>query len=379
MAREPKFGATIGWSPKPIVGVTLYREGDGKKELTIDEMLDELDKDEVRGARKEILLKKLRERGVLAEKTGEASSQPNPKRYLVDPVSGAISIDELEGEYSFKDAMLVSSSIKGKGGNYDEAIRLITLVKELQKEGQDSSKVAEKPKGYYVDPEQGIIVHDPENGELTLSEARTISQSVQKVLAGVAAPPGFYIDGEGTKHEIQPGQPIVIKKVEREPAKVLFFNPETQTLEEHDPGKPLVIKVQSSANTSPMLPFPAITRDGQPLMDNEGKPIYVDMEPQLKWLDFQGKQKRDEERHDMLMGLGKTVRENFSDIVASIGMAAKEGKGSLGAKTAAGPQMYRCSQCGIDFAIPEKEFTEVFCPNPQCGRVYTKVEIEGVA
>jgi len=377
MGREPKFLGTITYSRRPIAGVTLY--SDRKPEPTIEEMLDELDKSDIQEARKEVLLRKLRERGGLALKQGEAYAQPNPKRYLVDPETGRVSVDEEEGEYTYKDVLLVSASIKGKSGQYDDAISLINAAKTL---AQDSrAKVTEKPKEYYVEPDTGIIVHDPDNGEYTLSEARAVSQSLQKVTkpGGDQPPPGFLIDEGGNLKQLQPGEPVVIKRVIQQPGKTYIVDAKGE-LQEQEPGKPLVIKVEApggGAGMPSMVPFPVFGSDGQPVYDKDGKPVFANIDPMMKWMGFQSEQRRADERHGAVMGLVQTARENLSDGIAAIKAAAEEAKKGTGSKTVASeqPTVYECSNCHTQFQIPDVPFETVKCPNPKCGRIYTKEEV----
>lgn len=378
MPKEPRFLGTITYSRQPIAGVTLY--SDRKTEPTIEEMLDELERSDIREARKEVLLKKLRERGGIAPRQGETPAQPNPKRYLVDPETGRVSVDEEEGEYTYKDALLVSASIKGKSGQYDDAITLINAAKTLAQDNQP--KVTEKPKEYYVEPDTGIIVHDPENGEYTLSEARAVSQSLQKVTTGgdkpPPAPPGFFVDEEGNLQQLKPGEPVIIKRVVQQAGRTYFVDAKGD-LQEQEAGKPLVIRVEvPGGGTGPMVPFPVFGSDGKPAYDKEGKPIFANLEPMMKWMGFQSDQKREDERHQMLMGLGKTVRENVGDGIAAIKAAVEETKGT-GAKTPASqPQAYECATCHTQFSIPDGiPFETVKCPNPVCGRVYTREEVMG--
>ncbi|GAI83586.1 unnamed protein product, partial [marine sediment metagenome] len=282
--REPKFKGTITYTKRPVAGITLYQDTGKKDGATIEEMLDELEKSDILSARKDLLLSKLRERGVIATKT-DKKAELNPKRYLVDPDTGKITVDEEDGEYTYKDAALISVSIKGKGGHYDEAISLLNAVKTFAKD--ESKVVTEKPKEYYVDPDSGVIVHDPENGEHTLSEARAISQSMQKAGPKDEAPPlGFLIDNDGNLTPLKAGEPVVIKKTLQQPARTFFLN-ENNELVEQEAGKPIVVKIQQpGSGASSMMPFPAMSRDGSPVVDKEGKPIYVDIEPQLRWLTF---------------------------------------------------------------------------------------------
>jgi len=198
-------------------------------------------------------------------------------------------------------------------------------------------------------------------------------------------PPSGYLVDEGEVKELKPGQPIIVKKVVQQPGKTYFVNPETSEVEEHEPGKPIIIKVQSSpgsgSNTPPMMPFPVFGSDGQPAYDKDGKPIYANLEPMMKYMGFQSEQRRAEERHGALMGLAQTVRENFGDGIAALKAAATEIKGSAGAKTSAPPQQgFQCADCGTQFSPPAGwQGENVKCPNPACGREYSKSELEGSA
>ena len=216
-----------------------------RRKPTLDDMFDETDKAEIRSAIVEYRLAKLRERMGTATKQVRTPTQPKTKRYLVNPETGNIDVDEEEGEYTYKDALLVSGSIQGKSSHYYKAINLINAVSTLSKPSE--TKIAEKPKEYYVAPVTGEIVHDPKNGEYTLSEARIVSQSLQNAIRGHKLRyPSFYVDEEGNIKELKPGQPIVVTEVVKEPAKAYFINSDGK-LEEQDPGKPIVIKVQSSS------------------------------------------------------------------------------------------------------------------------------------
>jgi len=372
--REPRFRGTITYTKRPVAGITLYQDTGRKDGASIEEMLDELEKSDILSARKELLLSKLRERGVIATKT-DKKAELNPKRYLVDPDTGKITVDEEDGEYTYKDAALISVSIKGKGGHYDEAIDLLNAVKTFAKEGR--AEVTEKPKEYYVEPDSGVIVHDPENGEHTLSEARAISQSMQKGTGPKDEPPlGFIIDNDGNLTPLKPGEPVVIKKTLQQPARTFFLN-ENNELVEQEAGKPIVIKIQQPGSGGPqMMPFPAMSRDGSPVVDKEGKPIYVDIEPQLRWLTFQNDQRRADGRHDALIGLVKTVRENLGDGVAALKAAAADIKGGPGTQTSEEPQTYECGQCHTQFRVPQGDFEKVTCPNPSCKFEYTKETLE---
>jgi hypothetical protein len=100
------------------------------------------------------------------------------------------------------------------------------------------------------------------------------------------------------------------------------------------------------------------------------------IDERLKWRKFLAEEKRADERHQMLMSLGQTARENAGDGVQAIMAAVEEARKSTGAKALA-PQAtaYECFDCHTKFSIPDVPFETVKCPNPQCGRVYTKEEV----
>jgi len=111
----------------------------------------------------------------------------------------------------------------------------------------------------------------------------------------------------------------------------------------------------------------------------DGKPLVMDLGRVIDWKRFESGERREEERHSAVMGLAQVVRENFSDGVAALKAAAEEGKKSTASKESPPEQeqqTYRCA-CGTEFVLPQQEFKQIKCPNPVCGKLYTKAEIEG--
>jgi len=317
MARKPDYKGNIGYTHQPIAGVTLYQDRKND-DPSFQEMLENLNKSDINEKLKEELLARLEDRIVkLRGKKGEtAHAGRNLKRYLVDPETGKIDIDEDEGDYTYKDALLLSASVKGKGGHFEEAINLIKTVTELG--GGKKPQTDERPKEFYVDPETAVIIHDPENGECTLSEARAISQSMrgsedkQKVIQ--------YLNDEGKLVEAPAGQPIIItKKEQAQPSKTFFLN-EAGELTEQEAGKPIVIKIQQGASGSgmpAMLPFPVMGSDGQPVLDKDGKPVYANLEPMMKYMAFQSEQRRADESHKTKL----EIATGFKDLLGKAGTA----------------------------------------------------------
>ncbi|MBA7608174.1 hypothetical protein ES703_15349 [subsurface metagenome] len=103
----------------------------------------------------------------------------------------------------------------------------------------------------------------------------------------------------------------------------------------------------------------------------------------IDWRKFQSEERRADERHQTLMGLGQTIRENIPDGIQAILQTAAEAKGGAGAKSPSASQaakqrqMYKCGnpECGFVFPMPAGEWLEVACP--QCGKVYTREEVVG--
>ncbi|MBA7601331.1 hypothetical protein ES703_08401 [subsurface metagenome] len=373
MSRDAKFRADFGMSPQPVAGITVLDRG--SVEPTLQELLEGLDKSDIKEKQKEELLAKLDERidKIRGHKEEKAPVERKLKRYLVDPETGKIDIDEEEGEYTYKDALLLSASIKGKGGQFQDAINLIKTVMALGEVNQ--AKTDEKPKEFYVDPQTAVIVHDPENGEYTLSEARAVSQSMQR---GPEDKPKViqFLDSDGQLIEAPPGQPIIItKKEQQQPSKTYFVNAEGKVVEQ-EAGKPIVVEIKAPSNNVPMLPFPVMDSNGQPTYDKEGKPIYANLEPMMKYLGFLGDQRRADERHNALMGLTKTVRENVGDGISALKAAAAEAKGSSSKAPVKEPQLYECAQCHMQFGVPAGEWEKVACPS--CHTEYSREEILGV-
>ncbi|MBA7663611.1 hypothetical protein ES703_71656 [subsurface metagenome] len=235
--------------------------------------------------------------------------------------------------------------------------------------------------GTFKDFADAVSTLNP-NKPITLEDVVTLANMVNESRGGgnVQAPPGSFVDGEGEVHELKPGQPIVIKKVVREPGKTYLLNPDGE-LEEHEPGKPIIIKLQppgSGSNPPGMMPFPVFGSDGQPAYDKDGKPIYANLEPMMKYMGFQSEQRRAEERHNTLMGLAKTVRENFGDGIAALKATAEGIKGGPGAKAPESkqeqPQVFECADCKTQFSPPPGWAGQnIKCPG--CQREYTKEEL----
>ena len=111
----------------------------------------------------------------------------------------------------------------------------------------------------------------------------------------------------------------------------------------------------------------------------DGEPIVMDLSKYIDLEKFRGEERRADGRHDSLMGLAKTVRENIPDGVAALKAAAMEIKGGTGAKPPESkqeqPPVFECADCKMQFSPPAGWAGQpIKCPG--CQREYSKEELE---
>ncbi|MBA7705419.1 hypothetical protein ES703_114248 [subsurface metagenome] len=119
---------------------------------------------------------------------------------------------------------------------------------------------------------------------------------------------------------------------------------------------------------------------GQPvsLKGPDGNPTVMDLGDVINWRQFLSNERREDEKHDALIGLVKTARENVPDGIQAIIKAAGEVTGAPGSKTAppSTSQAFACADCKTEFAAPANWAGQSLkCPG--CGREYTKEELLG--
>jgi hypothetical protein len=83
------------------------------------------------------------------------------------------------------------------------------------------------------------------------------------------------------------------------------------------------------------------------------------------------------ERNKHIGTLAGVVKEHLGDGIAALKVAAEEIRGSSGAKTSSPQQqVFECGQCHTQFGPPAGWAGQPLkCPNPSCGREYTKEEL----
>lgn len=362
MGRDPKFRGTFGLSPQPVAGVTFYQDK-STTDKPLEEVIVDAEKDEVLGARKEVLVSKLKK---------QAATIQNPKRFNVDLETGMISIDEEGGQYTQGEAIMISASIKGKSGQYDAAIALITAAKELVSSNQPA--VAQRPKEFLVDPETGAITNDPENGEYTLSEARTISYSIQK----------------GKQPESPQGQKSFLEKMEEMTQGLIsqrlanMFGGNSQT-QPKDPIAEFIERLDQVDKIKERFAPAAGGTSVQQLAQSgiRGEILKMLMEDERERLKMQYDHEAQGERNKHLGTIATVVKDNVGDGVRALMLAAEEIR-KKGTDAAPKPQpeqtpgatAFQCQNCNNAFGIPAAEgWTVIGCPH--CGTQYTREQVLG--
>ena len=108
--------------------------------------------------------------------------------------------------------------------------------------------------------------------------------------------------------------------------------------------------------------------------------VKVLLEDERERVKIQQHHEAEMQRNKYIGTLAETVKENLGDGIAALTAAAQEVKASGGTKTVPSPeqpQLFRCG-CGTEFGPPAGWAGQPLkCPNPDCGREYTKEELLG--
>jgi len=282
------------------------------------------------------------------------------------------------GDYTLKDAkdLLQIRAIRSRfvgtpGGGGGQAWNIKDLSDLIDKINEKRGDGAAAKVYAFEETEQGTVLK-----EVTPGTPLNLNRS-----GGKKDQPMLIIDADGVVQEMKPGLHVGAKPASGNPPpqKITLVRQTDKGMvkEEYPAGEVIILNNPALAGGGQsMLPFPVFDSEGKPVLDSSGRPVYANLEPTLRWLSFQGEQKRADERQSMLGGLVKTVRENIPDAIAAIKAAADEArKETKGTGALAGqPQGYKCGNCGTIFAIPNVDFEKVICPT--CKREYTKAEVQ---
>jgi len=272
-----------------------------------------------------------------------AQSKPGSREYIIvddEPVR----VGENLGDYSLQDAKDILSiralrdrfagAGQGRGGSQSGAAEkvsdvLTALAPYLKTEGTDMSTIKEILADKLELQKQEIISRIPQPGQPT--EPKSFIEQISGFVAAI-----------GSLKEAGP----VLRSI-------------------------LGIPEPSSGNpANGVLPVQITGPDGQP--------IVMDLGQVINWRKFQGEERRADERQATLSGLAQTARENVPDGIRAILAAVEESKKAAGAaaKTSSAGQAFACADCKTHFSAPPGwEGQPLKCPNPECGREYSKEEL----
>ena len=315
------------------------------------------------------------------EESTEVSRKDKGRDYIIaDDVP--VFVGEGQGDFSLKDAKdilgmrALRARVAGSTGSPPQGVSMQDILAIIDKinEGRGAGS-----------PSKSYVVTQGEEGA-EIQEVEAGKPLILNQVGGTKPGTTYLVDNEGQLKEMQPGEPIVIRQqappVPQAKTYVVRQTPEGIITEEYDPSHPIILNNPSPGDgmLPGGLPFPVFGGDGKPVYDAEGRPVYADIEPTMKWLKFQNEQRREDERHGSLMGIGKTVRENLGDGIMALKRAAEEAAGSSENKPASSPEqpVFECGDCHTRFTPPPGWAGGALkCPNRECEREYTKEELVG--
>lgn len=357
MAKAKYIGGAVRYEPnppdeggqRPLFYVSSPKDDEDRAEAEIQKLV-------ATRARKQRMAELGISEDQISGKTSTERSEPNPKRYLVDQETGRIDVaPDGDGEYTYKDALLVSASIKGKTGQFDDAVSLINAAKALS-EGSGPKTEDEKTKEFWVD-EGGTIYHDPENGELTLSEARAVSQSRQRALVSrsedVITPDKLELMKRDLRDEITGRLGEELREVKR-------------GLTPAESEAPFSISSNGGIEMNPKAKLSLSDYFLYELIKREKNPLYKDAQgntlPLPEYLEvgrFHREEERKDQRNAALVGLFETGKKELPPLIAALKNIApsKEAEGAMekGGWSAKGEpktglKTSHCPQCGEEIS-----------------------------
>lgn len=147
MAKEPKFKGTIAYVRKPIDGVQLY--SGGKKEESIDDMLERLNKQDLDEIKREELINRIKIRAAEANKKRlEAEGKGETKGERRFTIIDNKPVPDPEGEYTFSQALKTCALEAGKrvGVEGDKVSDILSAVQPFVIKQEGAAKEAEEKK-----------------------------------------------------------------------------------------------------------------------------------------------------------------------------------------------------------------------------------------
>ena len=285
----------------------------------------------------------LADRGVTPETTprptnskDDASGAVHLRDYILDNANNAIYVGEGIGNLDYGDAIkistlraaaraqipIVSSDGVGGGSTIDETAKLYDLMQKIA--GGNAPK---KTTLIVPDGKGGVTIQEVEAGSNVMIPKTPVTGEGDGNNGGNGQIRGYYLDPETNEMKlIDPNKPIVIvrKEVvssggEKLPAPSKVFVIEDGQLTEQDPGKPIII----NRNAPAVQPTPGAMFT---IPTSGGGNASLSLEDLNRWMDLtfkvedhKKKVERDEESHEMWMGMGKTLKDFGTKAVRAAG------------------------------------------------------------
>jgi len=147
MAKEPKFKGTIAYVRKPIDGVSLY--SGGKREESIDDMLERLNKQDLDEVKREELINRIRTRAAEANKKRlEAEGKGETKKERRFSVIANEPVLDPEGDYTFSEALRTCAHAAGEkaGVGGDKVSEILGAIAPFVTRQEGVAREAEEKK-----------------------------------------------------------------------------------------------------------------------------------------------------------------------------------------------------------------------------------------
>jgi len=253
--------------------------------------------------------KKAEEKNEAAKKDGTGK-----RDYIINEDNLPVYVGEGLGDLDQKDALdlaRIRGGPRGKDGRptttgsmAEEMAKMFAAFKEIMGEKTQG-------KSYLLrQGDEGVQVE-----EVDPNRPMIITQSQ----GGGKQQPSFFVDGEGNTHEVQPGQPIIIKQpaaaVNPQQGQQYLIDKTSGQVTQIQPGQPIVI--QAAPAQSQMSPIQ--------VMDKDGKPMVLDLATFIKLEEHREKQKMDEESHQMKMEIAKGFKDLLKNAQSAVSHMGEEG------------------------------------------------------
>ncbi len=207
-------------------------------------------------------------------------------------------VGEKNGSMDYKDAVdlaRIRAGSRGKDGRSGGAVSMADDMAKMFSVFKDFAGERSQGKSYLVQQsEEGLKVEEVDPGRPLVVSAGQGAGKQQ---------PTYFVDHEGQTHEVQPGQPIIIKQPAPPAAAAAgsqyLIDRSTGQVQQIQPGQPIII--QTSPPASQLTPIQVTDRDG--------KPMVLDLGTFIRLEEHREKQRQDEESHQVKLEIAKGFKD----------------------------------------------------------------------